>query len=117
MRIMISCGEPSGDLYAGALVAEILKRQPSADIFGFGGQRLADLIRVRQPRATLLREHGLDPTAPTVALLPGSRANELRQIVPDMAAALPLIRARVPGVQFIVARAPNLRDELFAPMM
>ena len=41
MRIMISCGEPSGDLYAGALVAEILRREPSAEVFGFGGPRLA----------------------------------------------------------------------------
>ena len=236
---MISCGEPSGDLYAGALVSEILRREPSADVFGFGGQRLAaagtrlvgdfqglsvtgltealrvlprsyamlrrlvaaaratrpdvfvaidfpdfnfrlmaalhrlgipivyyispqlwawragrmqtmkrfvdrvlvifpfeealyrregvpvefvghplvDLVRVKTPRAALLREHGLVADAPTVALLPGSRPNELRRIVPDMAASLPLIRARVPGVQFIVAAAPNLEDELFAPLV
>ena len=238
MRIMISCGEPSGDLYAGALVSEILRRQPSADVFGFGGQRLdaagarligdfrglsvtglteaigvlprsfamlrrltaaarerrpdvfvaidfpdfnfrlmaslhrlgipivyyispqlwawragrmktmkrhvsrvlvifpfeeelyrregipvdfvghplVDLIRVRQPRAALLREHGLNPTAPTVALLPGSRTNELHRIVPGIAASLPLIRAQVPDVQFIVAAAPNLPDALFEPL-
>src|SRR5687768_2968855 len=41
MRIMLSCGEASGDLYAGALTAELLRRVPSAEIFGFGGQRLA----------------------------------------------------------------------------
>ena len=239
MRIMISCGEPSGDLYAGALVSEILSREPSADVFGFGGRRLAaagtrlvgdfqglsvtgltealrvlprsyamlrrlvaaaratrpdvfvaidfpdfnfrlmaalhrlgipivyyispqlwawragrmqtmkrfvdrvlvifpfeealyrregvpvkfvghpliDLVGVKAPRAALLREHGLVADAPTVALLPGSRPNELRRIVPDMAASLPLIRARVPGVQFIVAAAPNLQDELFAPLL
>jgi lipid-A-disaccharide synthase len=238
MRIMISCGEPSGDLYAGALTSEILRREPSAEIFGFGGQRFAaagarlvgdfqgfsvtglteavrvlprsfamlrrlreaarerrpdvfvaidfpdfnfrlmaamhglgipvvyyvspqlwawragrmktmkrfvsrvlvifpfeeelyrkegvpvefvghplvDLVRVRQPRAELLREHGLDPTAPTVALLPGSRANELRRIIPEMAASLPLIRARVPDVQFVVAAAPGLPDPLFEPL-
>jgi lipid-A-disaccharide synthase len=238
MRIMISCGEPSGDLYAGALVEEIVRREPSAEVFGFGGQRLAtagarligdfqglsvtglteairvlprsfamlrrlvaaareqrpdvfvaidfpdfnfrlmaklhalgvpvvyyispqlwawragrmqtmkrfvtrvlvifpfeeelyrkagvpvefvghplvDLVRVRQPRAALLREHGLEPTAPTVALLPGSRPNELRRIVPGIAASLPLIRARVPGVQFLVAAAPNLPDTLFGPL-
>jgi lipid-A-disaccharide synthase len=238
MRIMISCGEPSGDLYAGALTAELLRREPSAEVFGFGGQRFAaagarlvgdfqgfsvtglteavrvlprsfamlrrlteaarerrpdvfvaidfpdfnfrlmaalhglgipvvyyispqlwawragrmqtmkrfvsrvlvifpfeeelyrkegvpvefvghplvDLVRVRQPRAALLREHGLDPAAPTVALLPGSRANELRRIIPGMAASLPLIRARVPDVQFVVAAAPNLRDALFGPL-
>ena len=239
MRIMISCGEPSGDLYAGALVSEILRREPAADVFGFGGQRLAeagarlvgdfqgfsvtgltealrvlprsfamlrrlttaareqrpdvfvaidfpdfnfrlmaalhrlgipvvyyispqlwawrggrmqtmkrfvdrvlvifpfeeelyrregipvefvghplvDLVRVQQPRAALLREHGLDPAAPTIALLPGSRPNELRRIVPVMAASLPLIRSRVPNVQFVIAAAPNLPEELFAPLL
>src|SRR5688500_728449 len=40
MRIMISCGEASGDLYAGALAAELLRRVPDAEIFGFGGPRL-----------------------------------------------------------------------------
>ena len=39
-KIMISCGEPSGDLYAGALAVEIRRREPDAAIFGLGGQRL-----------------------------------------------------------------------------
>src|SRR5688572_8201690 len=39
MRIMISCGESSGDLYAGALAAELRARAPDAEIFGFGGPR------------------------------------------------------------------------------
>src|SRR5262245_56686450 len=238
VRVMISCGEPSGDLYAGALAAEIRRREPEADIFGFGGPRMAaaggrligdfhgisvtgltealrvlpksfsmlrvlaaaareqrpdvfvaidfpdfnfrlmaavhrlgipivyyvspqlwawrsgrmqtmkryvdrvlvifpfeeelyrreqvpvefvghplvDLVRVRAPRAALLREHGLDPVAPTVALLPGSRPNELHRIVPGIAASLPLIASKVPGVQFIVAAAPNLPDALFSPL-
>jgi lipid-A-disaccharide synthase len=238
VRVMISCGEPSGDLYAGALAAEIRRKEPEADVFGFGGTRLAaagarligdfqgfsvtgltealrvlprsfamlrvlaaaardqrpdvfvaidfpdfnfrlmaavhrlgvpvvyyvspqlwawrsgrmktmkryvdrvlvifpfeeelyrredvpvefvghplvDLVRVRQPREALLREHGLNPDAPTVALLPGSRPNELRRIVPGVAASLPVIASRVPGVQFLVAAAPNLPDALFAPL-
>src|SRR5688500_8684683 len=37
---MISCGEASGDLYAGALAAEVRRQVPGAEIFGFGGQRL-----------------------------------------------------------------------------
>ena len=238
VRVMISCGEPSGDLYAGALAAEIRRKEPAADIFGFGGPRLAaagahligdfqgvsvtgltealrvlprsfamlrvlgaaardqrpdvfvaidfpdfnfrlmrtvhrlgipvvyyispqlwawrpgrmqtmkrfvdrvlvifpfeetlyrqenvpvefvghplvELARVRQPRAALLKEQGLHPDAPTVALLPGSRRNELHRIIPGIAAALPLIASRVPGVQFIVAAAPNLPEALFAPL-
>src|SRR5437764_8627788 len=37
---MMSCGEPSGDLYAGALAVEIRRRAPDAAIFGLGGQRM-----------------------------------------------------------------------------
>jgi lipid A disaccharide synthetase len=31
MRIMISCGEASGDMYAGALAAELRRRAPDAE--------------------------------------------------------------------------------------
>ena len=239
MRIMISCGEASGDLYAAALAQEIRQRRPDAEIFGFAGPRLkaaggellgdftrfsvtglteavrvvprslamlrrlaaaaadrrpdvfvpvdfpdfnfrlmkaihrqgvpvvyyvgpqlwawrparmetmkadadrvllifpfeaqiyrdagvdarfvghplVDIAKSRQPRSAFLRDRGLVPEAPTVALLPGSRRNELEHTVPRMVAALPLIRARVPDVQFIVACAPNLEDWQFAPLM
>ena len=80
----------------------------------FVGHPLIDLAAVRTPRPALLRELGMAAEAPTVALLPGSRPNELRRIVPGMAAALPSIRARVPGVQFLVAAAPGLSAELFS---
>ena len=239
MKVMLSCGEASGDLYAGALVTEIRRRVPGADVFGFGGDRmkragarllgdfsgltvtglteavrvlprsytmlrrlvraagelkpdvfvaidfpdfnfrlmaamrdlgipivyyvspqlwawrprrmetmkryvdkvlvifpfeaplyeaagvpvefvghpLVDLTPGGQPRSAFLRDRGLVPDAPTVALLPGSRPNELHRIAPTMVAAMPLIRARVPDVQFLVACAPNLPDVLFAPFL
>ena len=239
MRIMISCGEASGDLYAAALANEIRQRVPDAEIFGFGGPRLraaggellgeftrfsvtgliealgviprsfamlrhltaaaaarrpdvfvpidfpdfnfrlmnglrrlgvpvvyyvgpqlwawrpsrmetikagadrvllifpfeaqiyrnagvdarfvghplVDLAKASQPRSPFLRDRGLVPEAPTVALLPGSRRNELEHTIPRMVAVLPLIRARMPDVQFIVACAPNIEDWQFAPLM
>src|SRR5258708_29683860 len=36
---MLSCGEPSGDLYAGALVAALRAREPGIEVFGVGGER------------------------------------------------------------------------------
>jgi lipid-A-disaccharide synthase len=236
---MISCGEASGDLYAGALAAELRARAPAVDIFGFGGPRLAaagghligtftgltvtgltealrviprsyamyrrliaaarlrrpdvfvaidfpdfnfrlmaalhrlgvpivyyvspqlwawrprrmetmkrfvgkvlvifpfeaalyaragipvefvghplvDLARPTQSRAAFLAEHRLAADMLTVALLPGSRPNEIERMAPGIVAALPLIRARVPRLQFVVARAPNLPDVLFAPFV
>ena len=238
MRVMISCGEPSGDLYAGALAAEILREVPSATIVGFGGDRLAsagatliqnfsglsvtgllEVVRVlprtyatyrrlvadaeaarpdvfvavdfpdfnftlaralkkrgipvvyyispqlwawragrmktmkriadkvlvifpfeesiyrgagvpvewvghplldvsppARSREQFLRTVNLDPDRPVLALLPGSRANELRMILPDLVEAAERIRAQVPAVQFLVPRAPHLDDILFAPL-
>lgn len=235
---MISCGEPSGDLYAGALAAEILRAEPAAALTGFGGDRLraagaslvgdfsglsvtglmevarvlpqtyatyrrlvrdartsrpdvfvavdfpdfnfrlahavrklgvpvvyyispqlwawrrgrmktmrriADLVLVifpfeesiyrdaglpvrwvghplldlaapPEPRPAFLTRLRLDPGRPVVALLPGSRRNEVRAILPDLVEAASLIRARMPGVQWIVARAPHLPDDVFAPL-
>jgi len=238
LRVMISCGEPSGDLYAGALASEILKLEPDAEISGFGSERLRSagatlvrdfkglsvtgltealrviprswqnyraLVRAAEaqpphvfvpidfpdfnffvaralhkrgipivyyispqlwawrrgrlntmkrvvdrvlvifpfeapfyeqagvpvtfvghplleltgpdvPRETFLRGHNLDPARPVVAMLPGSRRNELHTILPDLVRTAGLIAARVPSTQFVIARAPHLDEDLFAPL-
>ena len=239
MRIMISCGEASGDLYAGALTAELLRRVPNADVFGFGGPRLrgagarligdfsrfsvtglteairvlprsflmlrrlvraareqrpdvfvaidfpdfnfrlmaalrrlgvpvvyyvspqlwawrpgrmktmqegvdrvlvifpfeeriyreagvdvrfvghplVDMARAGEPRSSFLRHRGLVPEAPTIALLPGSRPNEIERTVPTLVEAIARIRLSMPDAQFTVACAPNIEEWQFAPLM
>ncbi|MXY25277.1 MAG: lipid-A-disaccharide synthase [Acidobacteria bacterium] len=82
----------------------------------FVGHPLLEVTTPSVAREPFLRELGLDPAAPTVALLPGSRPNELRAILPDVAHAARRIRERVPGAQFVVARAPQLDEDLFAPI-
>ncbi len=77
------------------------------------GHPLLDVAVVPAPRAAFLASLGLDPARPVVALLPGSRPNELRAILPNLSRAGALIRQRVPGTQFVVARAPHLDDHLF----
>ncbi len=238
MRVMISCGEPSGDLYAGALAREILALDPSSVITGFGSdklreagatlvsdfsglsvtgllevvrllpktyatyrqlvahareqrpdvfvaidfpdfnfrlaaavralgvpvvyyispqlwawrpgrmqtmRRIADKVLVifpfeqaiyqqagvpvqwvghplldappdRESRDTFLGRHRIDPSKRIVALLPGSRRNELREILPDLLASARLIAQAVPNVEFVLARAPHLPDDVFDPV-
>lgn len=233
---MISCGEPSGDLYAGALAVEIRRRQPDAAIFGLGGQRLmagggelladyrglsvtglveairvlpkslftlnrlveaaksekpdalvlidfpdfnfrlagairklgvpivyyispqlwawrksrmqimkrlvdrvlvifpfeehiyrdagvpvqfvghplVDLARAQEPKDSFLHEIGLDSDRPVVALLPGSRPNEVERLLPVITESVAQIAAQMPNAQFVIARAPSLDDRLFA---
>ena len=232
---MISCGEPSGDLYAGALATALRRQQPDVDIFGFGGPRLAaaggrllgsyeglavtglsevlrtlprtwrmyrhliaqaerlrpdvfvaidfadfnfrlgqalhargipvvyyiapqlwawrpgrmqiikrfadrvlvifpfeqalyeragvavefvghpliDMIERHASRAAILTEHGLSQVARTVALLPGSRHNEVASTLPTMLEACVRLRAEEPDLQFLIARAPGLPDHFF----
>src|SRR5581483_2252882 len=40
-RLLLSCGEPSGDLYAGALVRELRALDPDIHVRGLGGPELA----------------------------------------------------------------------------
>jgi lipid-A-disaccharide synthase len=82
----------------------------------FVGHPLVDLIPPPANRDAVLREAGLDPERPVLAVLPGSRRNEVHRILPDLVTAMPLLAERVPGIQALVARAPNLDDELFAPL-
>lgn len=81
----------------------------------FVGHPLLELAVPTTPGPAFLRSVGLDPDRPTVALLPGSRRNEVLQILPTMLESLPRIAARVAGVQFLLARAPRLSDDLLLP--
>ena len=80
----------------------------------FVGHPLIDLVKPSATREQFLSAHGLSPSAPTVAILPGSRPNEVSRILPDLLSAAALIRSAVPQAQFVVARAPHLDDRLFA---
>ena len=80
------------------------------------GHPLFDVTGPPESRHDFLIGHGLDPSRPVVALLPGSRSNELRAILPGLVDAASLVRKQVPAVQFVLARAPHLSQSLFDPL-
>ncbi len=80
----------------------------------FVGHPLIDLAVAGQERAPFLSGLALDPSAQTVAILPGSRTNEVSRILPDLLRAAALVRQTLPRTQFVVARAPHLDDSLFS---
>jgi lipid-A-disaccharide synthase len=82
----------------------------------FVGHPLVDLAATGGSRQSFREIKGLAMSAPTVAILPGSRPGEVTRILPDLVAAAALISTRVPSAQFVVARAPNLDDSLFEPL-
>jgi lipid-A-disaccharide synthase len=82
----------------------------------FVGHPLVDLAKPTAARDDWRRTRGLDPARPVLALLPGSRPNEVRRLLPVMQEACALIAREVPSVQFLLARAPALDDAHFASM-
>ncbi len=69
------------------------------------------------PAEVYRRELGLAASRTTVALVPGSRASELRRIFPAMLDAAERIRAARPDTQFVVPVAPTLAREQLAPYL
>jgi len=82
----------------------------------FVGHPLVELTQAAASGRQFLEARGLSSSAPTIAILPGSRANEVSRILPDLVEAATLIQASMKDAQFLVARAPNLADELFRPL-
>jgi lipid-A-disaccharide synthase len=76
------------------------------------GHPLLDVMPPPRSEGRARSTLGLSAAAPIVALLPGSRRNEVRAILPGLAAAASRIRARLPDAQFAVARAPHISDDL-----
>jgi len=69
--------------------------------------RLAGLREAR-PRPERRRALGLSGERPLVALLPGSRRNEVRDTLPLQLGAAKVVHARDPRVAFAVAVAPSI---------
>ena len=86
------------------------------------GNPLADDLRALPARGSpdrggdLRAALHLDPAQPVLALLPGSRLQEIHRLWPPMLAAARALRARRPGLQLVVPVAPTLdRGLLHAP--
>src|SRR5206468_11411282 len=99
---MVSCGEASGDLYAGALARELRAIDPGVDIAGLGGPQLA------AAGGRLIADYrGLSVTGLTEAIMviPRSWA-ALRQLTASARAERPdaLVAIDFPDFNFPLAR-------------
>ncbi len=56
----------------------------------------------------------LDHTKPVVGLLPGSRGNEIKRMLPVMLKAAENLQADLPEIQFILPQADSISDTLLA---
>ena len=78
------------------------------------GHPLANVIPMQPDRAAARRVLGLDENATVVALLPGSRAAEVKYLLSGFFKAAALTRQARPATQFIVPAVPHLLTQIEA---
>ncbi|MEW5895664.1 MAG: lipid-A-disaccharide synthase [Candidatus Omnitrophota bacterium] len=78
----------------------------------FVGHPLIDHIKVTTGRQDLLESKGLNPSAPVIGLLPGSRIKEVETLLPVMIAAARSIHQRIPSAQFVITKSHNIAPGL-----
>jgi len=76
----------------------------------FVGHPLLDAMEfIEKPPSNWRVKHGLDPVKPIIALLPGSRKQEIKAILPEMAAVCHSFKEH----QFVMAAAPGMDTDFY----
>ncbi|MEM8547893.1 MAG: lipid-A-disaccharide synthase [Pseudomonadota bacterium] len=83
----------------------------------FVGHPLAQRIRPVEDIAAARRELNIDPAAPTLALLPGSRAGEVAKLGQDFVETAAALQAKRPALQVLVPLANEARATQFRAML
>jgi lipid-A-disaccharide synthase len=79
----------------------------------YAGHPLIDLVKPLPEKQDFLNSFGIDPNKKIIALLPGSRKQEIRLILPLMLQTGQHINKTIPKAQFIIAKAPNLDIQIY----
>jgi lipid-A-disaccharide synthase len=73
------------------------------------GNPLLDAIHDFKPDADFIKKNNLDPDKKIIALLPGSRKQEIMYLLPDMIATA----SQFPDYQFVIAGAPTFAIDFY----
>jgi lipid-A-disaccharide synthase len=80
----------------------------------FVGHPLLDIFKVRQSKKHYYTEHKLNPGKPVLALLPGSRRQEIDSLLPTMLETARVLRSEHPELQVTVSQAPTITTSQLA---
>lgn len=86
------------------------KRQIQA---AYAGHPLIDLVNPTSTKENFLGSLEINPNKKIIALLPGSRKQEVKLILPLMLKSAQRINQAIGDVQFIIAKSPNLNTQIY----
>ncbi len=104
------------------LVEKIVVILPfEASLYGdkgiFVGHPLLDVVRTSLSKEEVMMRYNLQEGAPLVALLPGSRKNEVHQLLPVFLDAAHLIQEQIPDIHYVLPLAPTIPEEEIRPLL
>ncbi len=83
----------------------------------FAGHPLVERTFSIPTRTEFFNRYGLDETRPLVALLPGSRRNELERHTQALLKTIQVLRQHQPGLQFVLAGLSSLANAYYEPFL
>ncbi|WP_289001261.1 lipid-A-disaccharide synthase [uncultured Megasphaera sp.] len=83
----------------------------------YAGHPLLDVVHPELTKDEALQAFGLDAAKQTILLMPGSRLQEVRGLLPVMLAAVKEIMAQRDGVQFLIPRASTIDESVLQELI
>ncbi|MBQ9246398.1 lipid-A-disaccharide synthase [bacterium] len=83
----------------------------------FVGHPLIDEIPAAKDKNELFEENNFDKNKKLISIFPGSRKFEIKNLLQLFLEAAKEIKTSHPNVQFALAQAPNIKDELINPII
>lgn len=81
------------------------------------GHPSIDSVQPKFSKSMALQKFQLNPKQPIIGLLPGSRQNEIKRLLPVMLQAATLIQVQNPTVQFLLAQADSIHEQDLTPYL
>ncbi len=81
----------------------------------FVGHPLLDSVNYSDDRESFRKKHDISADRTVVGLLPGSRLQEIERMLPDMVDAAEILREKIPGIEILLACAPEMDNSLYEP--
>jgi len=79
----------------------------------FVGHPLLDIVKPAMEKKEFLRQFNLSEPKTTIALLPGSRRQEIENILPIMLKTSLLVSQKIKDTQFVIAKSPQVNLDIY----
>ncbi len=83
----------------------------------FAGHPLTAEMPEKTDKNKFFKENGFDTSKPFISIFPGSRVFEIKNLLELFCDSAKIIKEKNPNVQFALAQAPNIKDELINPIL